>query len=46
VGWEPLESSPVPPASAFAATPWLELSAEAALQHPDLRRLAAPGPTS
>jgi hypothetical protein len=46
VGWEPLESSPVPPASAFAAAPWLELSAEAALQHPDLRRLAAPGPTS
>ena len=46
VGWCPLEAAQVPPASAFSAAPWLELSAEAALKTPELQQLAAAGPSS
>ncbi|MBC8327693.1 MAG: hypothetical protein H8E31_03000 [Planctomycetes bacterium] len=46
VGWCPLEATVVPPAAAFAAAPWLELSAAAALNTPELRRIVAAGPST
>lgn len=46
IGWCPLEAAPVPPEAAFAAAPWLELSALVARRSPELRRLVAARPTA
>ncbi|HJM40268.1 MAG TPA: hypothetical protein QGG59_09150 [Planctomycetota bacterium] len=46
VGWCPVEATPAPPPSAFAAAPWLQFSASAALHHDFRRWVSTPASSS